>query len=674
MNLESSTFSVLVSFVVAILVSAGFYFKDKKLRETAGWLKLILTTSRFFIVLILVFLLFKPLTTSQKEEVRNSIFPVLVDNSKSILISDPLIEGEVKDLVGELKRSFPETDLKIIPFSNGLKVGDSLNFKDQGTNLSSAISELQTLFPSANIGNVLVLTDGIFTEGARDFNLNQTPLYLLGLGDTIRHPDAFVQSVFHNDIAFLGDEFKVEVNLKFKELENQAQTVKVFFGGKKVFEKSIKPKTNNELKKLKIKVKAEKAGEIPLKVLVSSSLDEKNNENNKKTTFVNVKEKKLNLLLVYSSPHPDVRLVKSAFFGLDHINIQTSNFDNTGFDLTNTSVVFFIGNGTDETNKTWLNKIVDHKVGFVWLTGARGRFNNDFFGLKKLDDSFDDVITQPNPDFTKFNINQKIKESFSTDLPIAVPFGKWLIKGEKEVMSFQTVNGVETNLPLVTFSQKQGVQFALLIGEGYWRLGLKNKKGLFDFLRKSVNVVAVKVDDSKLQLESFKEFDENDDVVFKAKFWNQAGELDNLGEVSAVLKMGDSIVNEFTFLKAAETYRLNIGKLKEGAYLLKTTFKKGGVILKKNSLFIVRSLKIESENLVANHKLLQSIASNNNGMFFSLEQRNELLTNLKSSKNFKSVSYFESISDLLIKQKWILFLLIGLISIEWFIRKWQGTI
>ncbi len=674
MNLESSTFSVLISFIVAILVSGLFYLKDKKLNETASWLKLALTSCRFFIVFILVFLLFKPLTTKKKEELMKSVFPVLLDNSKSVVISNSSLEGEILNFTNELKSTFANTNVKIIPFSNGLQVGDSLDFSNQGTNISKSLSEIKALFPASNIGSALVISDGIITEGSKDINLNQIPLYSIGIGDSVKHPDAFIKSLFHNDITFLGNEFELELNLKFKELKAENQVVEVYYGNDLVKQITFIPKSNNVFKKCKIKVKANKSGEIPIKVVLNNKVKEKNKVNNFKTSFITVKDKKLNLLLVQGAPTPDIRLVKSAFFGVEHVKLNTTSFNNLDYDLSKTSVVVFIGDGELKEQSAWLNKIVEKRIGFLWLTGVKGAFKNDFFELTRLDNSFDEVRARLNKGFSKFKLGGGILEGFSSDLPISVPFGKWKIKGEQEVFSYQSINGIDTDLPLIAFSQLRGVQFGLLIGEGFWRLGLKEKFGLAEFLRKSIDAVAVKVDDSKFQLFSRKSYYESEDVVFIAKYWNQAGELDNSGEVEAKLIKGDSLLINTKLLKTSNDFSFNFGNLKEGVYQLKTTFRKGNLFLNKKVSFVVKAIKVESENLVANHSFLKRISNQNNGKFYHWDQRSKLINDLRSSKNFKSISYFESISDLLIKHKWILFLLIGLISIEWFIRKWQGTI
>jgi len=90
--------------------------------------------------------------------------------------------------------------------------------------------------------------------------------------------------------------------------------------------------------------------------------------------------------------------------------------------------------------------------------------------------------------------------------------------------------------------------------------------------------------------------------------------------------------------------------------------------------FIVKENKLESESIVADHYMLRKLSHETNGEFYLIKDLDSLIKKLKSSKNFKSVSFFESSLDYLIKNRWIFFIVLILASLEWFVRKWQGII
>ena len=50
------------------------------------------------------------------------------------------------------------------------------------------------------------------------------------------------------------------------------------------------------------------------------------------------------------------------------------------------------------------------------------------------------------------------------------------------------------------------------------------------------------------------------------------------------------------------------------------------------------------------------------------------LDDISNEENFKTLTYTESVREQLLKNKWILFLLITLLGVEWFVRKWEGVI
>jgi len=114
--------------------------------------------------------------------------------------------------------------------------------------------------------------------------------------------------------------------------------------------------------------------------------------------------------------------------------------------------------------------------------------------------------------------------------------------------------------------------------------------------------------------------------------------------------------------------------LSPGVYSIRSKFKKGSKeIIKKNS-FIVNELTVEAENLSMNYHFLSELSKGSEGVYYDWRDRDLAIMSLSSSKIFKSISYFELIFDLLIKFKWIFFILVGLITVEWILRKWQGVI
>ena len=92
-----------------------------------------------------------------------------------------------------------------------------------------------------------------------------------------------------------------------------------------------------------------------------------------------------------------------------------------------------------------------------------------------------------------------------------------------------------------------------------------------------------------------------------------------------------------------------------------------------NGIFEVLNLDVEQNNTKADHQLLFTLAKRNNGDLFYLNQIDVLLNKINNSEN-KIYSYsFNKMTDLLNK-KWLFFLLLLFLSLEWFFRKRNGII
>ena len=90
-------------------------------------------------------------------------------------------------------------------------------------------------------------------------------------------------------------------------------------------------------------------------------------------------------------------------------------------------------------------------------------------------------------------------------------------------------------------------------------------------------------------------------------------------------------------------------------------------------MFIVKEVNVEWLNVTANHRLLRNMSQNTNGEFFLPNQLNDLKTNTLNRDDIVTVVYKEKSFKDLIDYKWLFFVIILLLSVEWFIRKYNGA-
>ena len=106
-------------------------------------------------------------------------------------------------------------------------------------------------------------------------------------------------------------------------------------------------------------------------------------------------------------------------------------------------------------------------------------------------------------------------------------------------------------------------------------------------------------------------------------------------------------------------------------YLAKTNF--GNKTYKTNGEFIVSALNIETVNTIADHNLLFRLAKSKDGEMVYPLQMNDIYDLINDREDIKTIVYTQKRLEELINIKWVLILIIVLLTAEWFMRKRSGA-
>jgi hypothetical protein len=129
----------------------------------------------------------------------------------------------------------------------------------------------------------------------------------------------------------------------------------------------------------------------------------------------------------------------------------------------------------------------------------------------------------------------------------------------------------------------------------------------------------------------------------------------------------------YVFAKNTSDYRLALGRLSAGKYEWNAVTTFNGKQYTKSGVFVVEDVSLEALATSANHNLLKLIAANSNGSFYEIAELNNLIDVIGNRKDIVNISYEETNYNDLIDWKWIAFLLVFLLGLEWGIRRYSGT-
>ena len=195
-----------------------------------------------------------------------------------------------------------------------------------------------------------------------------------------------------------------------------------------------------------------------------------------------------------------------------------------------------------------------------------------------------------------------------------------------------------------------------------------------ELVLKTVQYLSVKADKSFFRLTTKKIITENEEIEFNAEVYNQSYQLITDPDVSVVLTDTSGKQFSYTMSKSGSNYYLNSGLFPTGEYTYKATVKVNNEVFTRNGTITVKAIVAEKINTVANHSLLYQMSTQSGGKLFYKNQLSLLEKDLESNELIKPVTYTQKQLSDLIDLKWIFFLVLGLLSIEWLIRKRSGSI
>src|SRR5690606_36456063 len=100
----------------------------------------------------------------------------------------------------------------------------------------------------------------------------------------------------------------------------------------------------------------------------------------------------------------------------------------------------------------------------------------------------------------------------------------------------------------------------------------------------------------------------------------------------------------------------------------------GNKHLESKGTFVVEKIELEYLNTTADHQLLYNLAKMSGGEFVLPGNLSDLEQLIAENEKITTVVHTDNTYEELINLKWIFFLLILLLSTEWFLRKRNGLL
>ncbi len=685
---EYPSWFIIFCLLAGLAYAFVLYRKDKKLSEIPSLVINIMAAFRFFVITILCFLLLSPLLKTVNRSVEKPVIIIAQDNSESLLATkdSSFYKKEYKQNLQKLMDVLSEKyEVRSYTFADKIKElnsVDSLKFDEKQTDMSSLFDEIETRYSNRNVGAIIVASDGLYNKGSNPVFTSdkiKIPVYTIALGDTTIKKDVILSKVDHNRLAYLGNEFPMEIVVSAKQLKGKTTTLTVSKNGNTLFSQTINFNSDAFILTIPVLLQAKEVGLQRYNIKLSSVPEEMGVLNNSHDVFIDVLDARQKILILSDAPHPDISALKQSIEANQNYEVESYTIDDFDKPLKKYNLVILHSiPGLRNAASRILTEIKTSNIPVWSFSGATSIIRSDLSLLSKANKT-NEVEPVMETNFPLFTISDELRKAFKDFPAVLCPFGADQVDNNSNVILYQRIGIVDTKSQLMVFNTIGENKVALFTGEGIWRWRLQdfsahgNHLAFDEFVSKTVQYLSLKVDKSFFKVLGKNNYFENEAVEFEAEVYNESYELINDPEVNIAFTNANNKKFNYTFSKTSNAYRLNAGMMPVGEYKYEARVKVGEKLYTQQGEYSVTALQVEMTNTVADHQLLYSLAKKHDGALLYPSQMEKLAEMLNNREDIKSVSFTEKKLTDVINLKWIFFLILVLLSFEWFMRKRNGS-
>lgn len=710
----SFTHSLLWVIPIVLLALLLTYFMYRKTGDQLPTIpRLLLNLFRFVVLTTLGILLLEPLLNSMTKLRFPPIIAVLQDVSESMVLhkDSNFMRKEYPVQLKKVLEGLPEGEYIVegYRFDSQLRNGlnpDSLSYRGSGTNIATALKELQDVYRNQNLGAVVVLSDGIVTTGMNPVYAlegSAQPVFSVLFGDTTLQKDIKIREVLFNELAYLNTDVPIKVKVANDGFESAPLKVTLMQGEKVLDTKPLSLSKTQAAGEVDFVFRPTQVGIQTFTVKVSEMPEEITYRNNSRTFSMTVLESRVKVALFGGSPHPDLGALKEAMSHEEGYVVKEFLLKGKGeyyesplgANLKEIDLFILHNFPNSPADLPVVNKIAEEiKERKVPLMCYVGSFT-DLNALKPLyeymaltPESINPKTEEAVPVFSEsykkhvtFTFDDNWLRLMSNVPPLYRNKSDWKAKQTAEVFATAKIKNIEMKqYPVFALQSHLGRKNMTFVGDNFWRMRTnayieKQSFEAFDDWFFNVAKWLMTTDDKrKFRVFASKSvFTGNEPAILKGEAYDDSYNPMPGVEMKVALKYPNGKVNDVYLTETANAqYYLELYNLPQGNYTFTAEGKKNNVTIgtDKGEFRIGRS-EIEHINLRADVATMKQMALATGGKMLHYKQLDSL-PKLIERQQLKTITDFKKNKKPLLDWWWVLAGLLALLSVEWVVRKWYS--
>lgn len=638
----------------------------------------VLRFSTLFSILVLII---NPKFVSETFTIDKPKLPVVVDNSASVRALNQVenVNSLIKSLKGNQALN-DKFDLSFYSFGSNLRDSDSLTFTKKNTNISRALGSVNELFKNQTAPTLLI-TDGNQTIGS-DYEFTSPELtnevFPIILGDSITYTDIKIELLNTNRYAFLKNQFPVEVLLVYAGESSINSEFIVQQGNSIIYKEKLSFSLNDNTKTISFTIPALDVGLQKYKAQILPLQDEKNTTNNRKQFAVEVIDQATNVLVISEITHPDLGAFKKAITTNDQRRVTFKRPSEAISILNDYQIVLLYQ--PDRNFRGVYSEIAKLKKNTFVITGLQTDWNflNNIQEnyIKNVNNQSEDVSGSLNPNYGTFAIDDI---GFASLKPLKTLFGDLEILAPHDIVLEQYIDGIASESPMLVTMEVDGVRHAIWDGENIWKwraqcfIDTDSFEDFDDFFGKMIQYLASNKRRSRLEVTNEGYYYNNNSIKVSAQYFDQNFIFDSRASLLITVtnsETKDKIV--LPMLLKNNFYDIDLNSLSAGEYQYTVAVSDQTVMRSGN--FTILDFDVEEQFLNADVTKLDKLATNTGGKAFFITETSEILSALIKDDSFQLTQKRAQKVVPLIDWKYLLGIIVFLLTSEWLLRKYNGLI
>ncbi|MFN5026202.1 MAG: hypothetical protein ACK5HJ_10680 [Bacteroidota bacterium] len=695
MTFEYSPWLIIPS-AAASAAAAWWLYRSNPLRlegKTGVLVQRILMGVRFAVLFILALLLTGPVSEWITERTQKPVLVIASDNSQSVAGSREAAyyKSNFQTELNEFKRLL-ESDFEVVhhTFDEQLNARSTPAYDGKITDISKTLTQISNRYESAQLGAVVLISDGLYNRGDNPLYSSAdmaVPIFTVLLGDTVAPKDARIKNVRCNQVAFTGNNIAIQVDVAADNCSGQSAVLSISHNGNTLAQKNISYTGSSFFETHTLTIPALGEGSQIYRIKVSAVSGEKTTQNNVYEAYVNIISNRQRVLLLAFAPHPDLGAMKKMIEATEGYSCEVQYINDLS-DMKPTNayslVVLHQLPGWRGEGQKLIEEFKSRNTPLLYVLGSMTGLNvltalEPAFRIQFRNQSSNEALANVNEQFGLFILDETEKNVLTKFPPLLSPFATYSVAGDYEALLTQQIGYVKTNYPLWFFLKSATQRSAFICGEGIWRwhladFQLNNQQTVTQLIQKTIQYLSTRKDNARFRLLFNNRYEENETITADAEVYNESYETIQDADVRVTIK--NSAGKEYTYALSAQQnrYTLQAGVLTPGKYTYTATATRGSEQLKTSGSFYVVPLQLEQTENVAHAQLMRELAAQTGGYAVQAHNLNTLAEAIQQHDALQPIVYTGKERKSWIDVKWIFYVLLTLLTLEWGIRKWNGSV